>query len=371
MSASNCFEPRHPLAKHLLFCAPSPPPAPDYIGAAKEQGQANLEAARLGAKLNNPNVVTPYGTQTVDWGTGFDESGFDTARANYKTALDKYNVEMPQWEARVRNAGGNPLQDIPVFGGLFGHPDDPGPKPVAPTPVDYKTFIQSPDQATITQRLSPAQQAIFDASNTAKQRLSELAARGAGVASDVIGKNLDLSGIPSMPGNAEATRNKVIDAMMSRVNEDTDRQREELNSNLIAAGIRPGTKAYDDRMNLVNREYNDARNQAMLASGQEASRDFGLDEERRKQALTELLAQRQTPLNEITALMSGSQVSNPFAAPGYAQNSQVQPSPIFSAQNALSQYNTDVYNAKAAGAQNMQSGAAAMGTTAIMAAMMM
>jgi len=43
--------------------APSPPPAPDYRGAAQEQGVANIESARATAKLSNPNMYTPYGTQ--------------------------------------------------------------------------------------------------------------------------------------------------------------------------------------------------------------------------------------------------------------------------------------------------------------------
>ena len=44
--------------------SPSPPPAPDYRGAAIEQGQANKAAAIAQSRLNNPNVISPYGTQT-------------------------------------------------------------------------------------------------------------------------------------------------------------------------------------------------------------------------------------------------------------------------------------------------------------------
>lgn len=300
MRAHDLFDIQSPLTKYALCCAPSPPPAPDLIGSAREQGVANVEAARTQARLNNPNVVNPYGTQSVTWGKG-----------------------------------------------------------------------SVPDQATVTQKFSPAQQAIFDASNEAKLSLSQLAARGSRTAGDVIGKNLTFSGLPGMPGSATGTRDKVIAAMMGRVDEDTGRRREELNSNLIAAGIRPGSKAYNDQMHLLDRSYNDARNQAFLSSGQEASRDFALDTERRRTALSELLAQRQTPLNEITALMSGAQVQNPFAISGYAQNSQVQAPPLFAAQNALSDYNADLYNAQAAQAGNLQSGLIGLGTTGAMAAALM
>jgi hypothetical protein len=47
--------------------SPSPPPPPDYRGAAIEQGAANLESARATAKLSNPNTYTPYGTQLISY----------------------------------------------------------------------------------------------------------------------------------------------------------------------------------------------------------------------------------------------------------------------------------------------------------------
>ena len=47
--------------------APTPPPPPDYAGAAVAQGAANVDAARVGSKLSNPNMYTPYGTQLVSY----------------------------------------------------------------------------------------------------------------------------------------------------------------------------------------------------------------------------------------------------------------------------------------------------------------
>lgn len=49
-----------------------PPPAPDYVGAANAQGAANKEAAVASAKLSNPNITNPYGSQTVTYGAGGD-----------------------------------------------------------------------------------------------------------------------------------------------------------------------------------------------------------------------------------------------------------------------------------------------------------
>lgn len=275
------------------MCAPSAPPAPDYAGAATAQGAANKEAAVASSRLNNPNVVNPYGTQT--WQEG----------------------------------------------------------------------ATAEDRPTLTQTFSPEQQALYESSMQTKGLLGGLGTQGAEALQGVIGKNLDLSGAPAAPGSAEQTRQSAYDAIMSRVNEDTTGQRDQRNSELIAAGIRPGTKAYDDAQNLISRQYNDARQQAILASGQEGQRDFTMDTQRRKDAIAEILAGRQTPLNEINALMSGSQVSNPFAVPGAAQNSNIQPAPLFGAATAQQQANMQGYNAQQAGTGNMMSGLFSLGAGAL------
>jgi hypothetical protein len=69
--------------------------------------------------------------------------------------------------------------------------------------------------------------------------------------------------------------------------------------------------------------------------------------------------------------MYGSQISNPFAAPGFQGGNQIAPAPTFAGMNALSGYNTDVFNAKAAGAANQQAGAMGLGSAALMAGAMM
>jgi hypothetical protein len=50
--------------------SPSPPPQPDYVGAAQVQGDANLKSAQQTAILSNPNVNNPTGRSTVSYSTG-------------------------------------------------------------------------------------------------------------------------------------------------------------------------------------------------------------------------------------------------------------------------------------------------------------
>ena len=70
-----------------------------------------------------------------------------------------------------------------------------------------------------------------------------------------------------------------------------------LRTRLIAQGIRPGTAAYDSQIKNLGETKNDAYNQLALNG--------------RQQAFTEALTKRNQPFNEISALMSGSQVNMP------------------------------------------------------------
>ena len=55
------------LAALLSKDSPSPPPSPDFADIARQQGQANIETARMQGQIANPNVIGPYGSQNVVW----------------------------------------------------------------------------------------------------------------------------------------------------------------------------------------------------------------------------------------------------------------------------------------------------------------
>lgn len=333
----------------------SPPATPDYVGAAKAQGAANVDAAKVEGKINNPNVISPYGTQTVAWGQP-NEQLYNQDLAKYNEALAKAEALRAQdtssWTQQQFDDRANQLNALNL---------------VKPQLSKYA----DPNAATITQTLSPEQQKIYDQQVGNQQGLGSLATQGIGAAQGIIGSKLDYSGAPKAPGDYSSLRNQVYDAMMARPNQDIAINRDNTNSNLVAAGIRPGSKAYDNAMNLVNRQQTDAQQQAIINAGNQTQQAYGMDMQSRQQGLAEQLAQRQVPLNEITALMSGSQVSNPFQMPGYAQNANVQPAPTYNAAQAAGQYGTDVYNAQQAARGNMNSGLVGLGGTALMAGAMM
>ena len=306
------------------MCAPSPPAAPNYQQAAQAQGKENRETALYNSRLNNPNVVNPYGTQSTTYATQFDQAALDRDRA--------------AWISR----GGRPDR--------FKY-----------DPEKYSTITP-----TLTQTFSPGQQAIFDQQNQAKIGLGSLANTGIGSLGQVIGRNVDLSGVSAVPRSG-AVNQRVIDAMLSRTMEDYGRKRDEAHSQMIAAGLRPGSKAYDDAMQLVQRGENDARQQAVLAGYDQGNKTFGQDTQSRAMELADYYAGRQTPLNEISALMSGSQVTNPYAMPGYQASGNAQGAPLFGATQALGDWQAGLYNAKAAQQGNLMQGLFGLGSAGIMA----
>jgi hypothetical protein len=307
------------------------PKAPDYVGAAKAQGQSNIEAALQSAYANNPNVNNPYGSQAVTW-----ETSTGTPARAAKAAVPGHYV-----------GKGKARKWVP---------------PVAA--VAAKPATKGAQKPTITQTLAPAQQALLDKSNASKANIGDAAIASSDLIKSMAGRPLDFSQLPGAPKDAELYRQDVIDAMMGRVNTDYGNQQQDENSSLIAAGLRPGTAAYETAMDRLNRGRNDARQQAIIAGGSEAQRAQQMGLQTRQQAISELMSQRQTPLNEFNALQSGSQMSNPFGGNlGFQAGTNVAPAPIAAGiqqqgQSAMNQYNQQQANANG----NMNAGAGLLGS---------
>jgi len=284
------------------------PAAPDYAGAAVAQGAANLEAARATARLSNPNMYTPYGSQTVS-----------------------YNGDIP----------------------------------------------------TVTQTLTPTAQRTLEAQQNVDFSLSNLAQKGTGIASNVLDKpfsfngpavqtSLDLSNVAKMPVNAGTTGQEAI---MARLEPSLAKQRTSTETQLINQGLRPGTEAYNNAIQLLGQQENDARQQAAL---QGLNLDIGANAQgfnqalqggqfgntAQQQALAEAIQQRQMPLNEINALTSSSQIQNPQF--GAYTGANVAPAPIAQATAQQGQFAQNAYNQQVASQNANTAGLFSLGGAALM-----
>lgn len=142
---------------------------------------------------------------------------------------------------------------------------------------------------TATTELSPEQQAIADQNNATQFNLAEIGNNQSGFLKDYLSEPVSL-------GNEEV-ESRLFDLGSKRLDPRFDEAREGLETRLANQGIRLGTEAYDRAMGNFAEQENDAYNQLLLGG--------------RAQAVQEQLSQRNQPINEITALLSGSQVSQP------------------------------------------------------------
>jgi hypothetical protein len=79
------------------------------------------------------------------------------------------------------------------------------------------------------------------------------------------------------PTDYSADRQRVEEAMYSRLAPELERERASMENTLVNQGFQRGTAAFNEQMDAYGRQANDARMQVLLAGGQEQSRLAGLD----------------------------------------------------------------------------------------------
>lgn len=207
--------------------------------------------------------------------------------------------------------------------------------------LTYTGAVGSPDR-TATTTLAPAQQQMLDYSNQAGIGFGQLANQQLSAVSDRLASPLDFGSFGAVPQANEQTRQATAAAMMDRLNPQFDRDLNALETRLANQGIGYGSQAYSAAMDDFNRSRNDARLAVDAQAGNEMARMLGMQLQSRNQGLTETVQQRQIPLNELAAMLSGSQVQSPqfMNTGGY----QVAPADIMGAtyanyNGALNNYN--------------------------------
>lgn len=142
---------------------------------------------------------------------------------------------------------------------------------------------------TATTTLSEAQQKIKNQGDAAELNLATLANNQSSFLNDYMAKPFD--------GSNDATEARLMELGGKRLNPQLDRSRSALETRLANQGIKIGSTAWDRAMESQGQKENDAYNQLLLTG--------------HGQAFSEGQAIRNQPINEITALLSGSQVSQP------------------------------------------------------------
>jgi len=286
-----------------IFAQPELPQAPDFMGLAEQEARAAQELARQQVTANRPNEFNPYGSRI--------------------------------WT------------------------QDPG----------------NVDRWSLTESLSPEQQGIFDV-NQQQQRLNaELGLQAGQQVGDLFGSRFQVGGqAPTYQGQDAPlptygeNRQRVMEAMMGRVGTDIGRDRETKRAQLIAQGIPVGSEAYNREMEQLDRQLTDARQQAEIAATDQAGREYSsslagramgnqelmdlydTSSQTHQQRIRDALLERQTPLNEMNAFRTGSQLEMPQYS-GFGQQQLTQPADVTGAAQSQFGAANNAYNAQVA-AQN-------------------
>ncbi len=215
---------------------------------------------------------------------------------------------------------------------------------------------------TATTTLSPENQKIYDETMKSKLNLSKTAAEQTDFLRKYLGKPIDTSGAPGQwsylgknyqtkvgdeyttsyagADDFSADRQKYEDALMARQQPAMKQTQDRVRQQLIASGIRPGTAAWDSEQARLSAAETDTRMASILGAGDEQARMVGMARDAaqfgntsslarmgaendalltkanfqnnsRKDWLNEAYTQRNQPLQEISSLLSGSQIQNP------------------------------------------------------------
>jgi hypothetical protein len=402
----------------------STPPTPDYIGAAKQQGQDNLAAAKQSNIMSNPNMYTPFGNQTVSYSAPtLDQSGYNAALAKYNAGG---NVDRNSFMRQ-----GNPEGDTTTGASYFdqaGYDAALAKRGAAPDQSAYMTGGGIP---TVTQTLTPQAQQTLESQQRVQTALANLGETGIANARATLEKpfvptttaiehnfggygavplsenfnaqtGIDTSNIAKMPINAGTTAQQLI---LQRLNPTIEAGDTSFKQSLANQGLAPGTAAYDAAFRNRSQQVNDLYNQAALqginldmsanqqgynqalsnaglynsAVGQNYGQGMqtqgtqfsqGLNKAQfqntaQQQQLAQDLALRAQPINEVIGLMGGSQIQLPQFQ-GY-QGTSVAPAPTFAGTQAQGQANMQNYGIQQAGNNSTMQGITGLASSAAMA----
>jgi hypothetical protein len=208
---------------------------------------------------------------------------------------------------------------------------------------------------TATQTLSPAQQQLLDYQNQTSAGLGRLSQQGLGYVENMLNTPFDVSALPSTGFNPSQT---YQDAYMQRLAPQIQQGQEQLQQRLANQGIPVGSVAYDRAMqNQAQRE-----NDLLLGA---TTQGFGVGQQARQAALQEQAYLRNEPLNTLSAVRTGSQVTGPQFVNSAQQATTGGPDILGASQMGYNAQMGD-FNARQAAQQNFNSGLMGLAGAGIM-----
>lgn len=262
-----------------MFSSPSAPAAPNVSALAGAQAGANEQTAKMNARLNRVDQLTPTGTIKYDRLGGNRWQVRQKLRPDMQKMFDQ-QVDIGQG---VNRQAKRALRQLPnkkfSLSGVPAFQDE----------IDYSGLMELPQETDLASYAQRAEDAAYS-------------------------------------------------RVMDRLNPEFERGRESMEARLANQGITMGSEAYNTEMERFGNQMNDARTRAaydaigegsalrssLLADAltgrqqglSERVTDLNLANQGRSTAINDMLLERTQPLNELAALLQGQQaVPMPQAQP--------------------------------------------------------
>ena len=295
--------------------SPSPPPAPDYAGAATATAAGNLDAARAATAANRVNQFTPYGNLTYSQTPGMGPDG-----------------------------GWNATQTL------------------------------SPAQQGILDQNNQLNQGLMGTANRGLGYANDVLSRPGVNGWDVQRPGDFGAGAPTTGFNPGQS---YQDAMMSRLSPQIDRENNQSDAQLANQGIMQGSDAYKTAKTQLGQQHNDLLNNATvqgLSAGLQANQQkFGQNQAQynsglaaNQQGFSQAAYNQMQPINVINALRTGSQVSSPSFVNAPQQQTTAGPDMMGAAQGQT-KFDLGLYNSQVGANNSMNSTMGTLGAAAIAA----
>lgn len=259
---------------------PKAPKAPDYTAAAQAQGEANLNSTLATNYLNQPNQVGPDGSLTFTYDTANGHRLPDGTIIPRTTATTTLSPEQQKLYDQ-NNAISVALNDLAQRG--IGYVDQASQNPI--------------DQSTLPSRGTAPQVQTMNGGLAGGMPINGQIANAGAMAGKVGNANLqnqyNLSSASRAPtfDDFATDRDRVTEALMSRMRPELERQRKSRETVLANQGLNMGSEAYNREQEILGQNDNDAFMQSILAGTQEQQRQFGNAMNLRNQGVSEAMAQ--------------------------------------------------------------------------------
>ncbi|MDI4655524.1 tail fiber domain-containing protein [Xanthobacter autotrophicus] len=234
--------------------------------------------------MNQPEAPDPMQTALT-------QQAMNTSTANQQQATNMVNQSTPDYSLTYDQTGTR-------------------------TYVDGFGRTQTVPEYTATQKLSDVNQGIYDSSKQAQGNMASTASMLSANAQSALSNPFKL-------GNEE-TEARLYELGSKRLDPQFAQNEEALRARLANSGIQAGSDAWNREMASFSQGRNDAYNSLLLNGRQLADQ--------------ELSTERNSSLNELNALLTGSQI----AAPNYVNTPQTQVAGVDYAGQVQNQYNQQV-----------------------------